>query len=287
MSSRSKARQEQEQDRELRRERRKNLSPGQLSQKELDRHLLEAAEEGNEAEARALVEAGARGAAANGEGETALHVAAQRGDEGLVRLLLPVSDPNARQRSGWTPLMEAVHRRHPECASLLLPASDLAALNDAGLDALMMAAFAGSEKCVALLLPVSDPSRRDHDQMTALMWAAHSRIGSSGPALLLLPASDANAQDKGGRTALLHAVGLAQDLAMIRALLAASDLSLVDHRGRDALALAAEKNAPWIVNEVMREKAEREARQIEAAAMPRRSPIGSPDERAGRRPKAL
>ncbi|XP_049946780.1 uncharacterized protein LOC126442788 [Schistocerca serialis cubense] len=92
-----------------------------LSDAERGRRLMKAAKEGEVEEVRALLAAGADVGA--GDGETALHCAARRGDAAVVRLLLSAaSDPNARSHGGETPLHWAACWGHAEAAAALLQA---------------------------------------------------------------------------------------------------------------------------------------------------------------------
>jgi Ankyrin repeats (3 copies)/Ankyrin repeat len=88
-------------------------------------------------------------------GRTALMLACVEGEEELVRLLLPLSDPQASDRDGETALMLAAFG-HPACVELLLPVSDAHAQDGDGWTALMWAASSGSQRCIELLLPHSD-----------------------------------------------------------------------------------------------------------------------------------
>ena len=88
-------------------------------------------------------------------GRTALMLACVEGEESLVSLLLPLSDPKASDRDGETALMLAAFG-HPACVELLLPLSDPHAQDGDGWTALMWAASSGSQRCVELLLPHSD-----------------------------------------------------------------------------------------------------------------------------------
>ena len=97
----------------------------------------------------------------------------------IVRLLLPVSDPQAHDSSA---LLRAAQNGHLEVVELLLPLSDPKAGNSC---ALHLAAEAGHMGIVRSLLPVSDP--KAHDSW-ALQWAAQS--GHLEIVKLLLPLSD-------------------------------------------------------------------------------------------------
>jgi len=88
-------------------------------------------------------------------GRTALMLACVEGEEAFVRLLLPLSDPQASDRDGETALMLASFG-HPACVELLLPVSDPHAQDGDGWTALMWAASSGSQRCIELLMPHSD-----------------------------------------------------------------------------------------------------------------------------------
>ena len=113
------------------------------------------------------------------DGTTALMRAAEHGNEGCIRLLLPASDALAQDNEGWTALMHAAYKGYKACVHHLLPVSDaLAKANDGltangGLTALMWAAWSGHEACISLLLPASDASAKAADGRTASAWAHH------------------------------------------------------------------------------------------------------------------
>lgn len=88
-------------------------------------------------------------------GRTALMLACVEGEEEFVRLLLPLSDPQASDRDGETALMLASFG-HPSCVELLLPVSDPHAQDGDGWTALMWAASSGSQTCIDMLLPHTD-----------------------------------------------------------------------------------------------------------------------------------
>lgn len=100
-------------------------------------------------------------------GRTALMLSCVEGEEELLRLLLPLSDPNASDRDGETALMLAAFG-HPACVELLLPVCDGLASDGDGWTALMWAASSGSERCVELLLPHSDAAAVNGSGLTAL-----------------------------------------------------------------------------------------------------------------------
>ena len=105
------------------------------------------------------------------EGVTALIQAAAHGNEEAVELLLPLSDPIARDKNGLTALMWAAEWDHFECVALLLDRGGPLEADPEGMSALALAARKGQEASVALLLPVSDLARRDASGRVAGDWA--------------------------------------------------------------------------------------------------------------------
>src|SRR5438093_1041122 len=94
--------------------------------------LLYAARGGSAAVVQELLAKGMSAASSDGEGRTALHVAAKDGQIDVVRLLLAAkADLNAReQRASLTPLMVAAEGGHLEVVKELVGAkADLAAKN--------------------------------------------------------------------------------------------------------------------------------------------------------------
>ena len=56
--------------------------------------------------------------------------AARNGTTACVDILLPVSDPLARDNDGWTALMYAADGGYEACLQLLLPVSDISTKNN-------------------------------------------------------------------------------------------------------------------------------------------------------------
>lgn len=145
--------------------------------------LVTAAEAGDKDKVLELL---ASGADPRSRDSAALRVAASHGHEECVRLLLPVSNPNASAAHvPLAPLMEAACAGHVECVRLLLPMSDTKAR---GSLALRVAVQNGHVECARLLLPVSDAAA---DDCYALRVAALN--GRAECLTLLLPVSDAKA----------------------------------------------------------------------------------------------
>jgi ankyrin repeat protein len=148
--------------------------------------LVDAAKRGDAAEVRALLRAGADPNAAQGDGLTALHVAAQAGNLEIARLLIDARanvDVGTRI-GGYTPLHLAAQAAHAEVVAALLAAgadANVAAM-PSGATPLHLAARAieGEAAVRALLEGGADANAREaHAGQTPLMFAAsYGRIGA-------------------------------------------------------------------------------------------------------------
>ena len=155
-----------------------------------DSPVADAAMEGDIAAVRALLAGGADVNAAQGDGMTALHWAAERGDADLAAMLLyagAVVEPVTRI-GGYTPLHIAARTGSDAVALMLLDAgSDPAApAPGTGTTPLHLAASAGSAPLVtALLERGADPNtREDGWGQTPLMFAASMNRADAIRALL-------------------------------------------------------------------------------------------------------
>jgi hypothetical protein len=134
-----------------------------------------AAVRGHEAVVRLLLDKGADIETRDGNGWTALHWAAKWGHEAMVRLLLDKgTDIEARDGSGWTALYGAAIQGHEAVMRLLLEkGADIETRDGSGWTALYVAAILGHEAVVRLLLEKgADIEARDGNGWTALHWAA-------------------------------------------------------------------------------------------------------------------
>jgi ankyrin repeat protein len=139
--------------------------------------VADAAMRGDAAAVRAMIAARANVNAAQGDGMTALHWAAERGDLAMAELLLRSGAKlNTTSRIGsYTPLHIASKNGHGAVVKALLKAgSDAALLTDGGATALHLAAAAGDADAVtALLQAKADPNARESAWgQTPLMFAA-------------------------------------------------------------------------------------------------------------------
>ena len=155
-----------------------------------DSPVADAAMEGDNATVRALLASGADVNAAQGDGMTALHWAAERGDADLAEMLLyagAVVEPVTRI-GGYTPLHIAARTGSDAVALMLLNAgADAAApAPGTGTTPLHLAATAGSAPLVtALLERGADPdAREDGWGQTPLMFAASMNRADAIRALL-------------------------------------------------------------------------------------------------------
>ena len=110
----------------------------------------------------------------DGNGETALHYAAQLGDQRMVEALLYYKAPvDPRDQFGNTPLHWAAQRGNTTIMQMLIDTkATIDPQNKQGVTPLMMAAKAGNVPAVRLLLKDgADPSRADFTGRDAVGWA--------------------------------------------------------------------------------------------------------------------
>ena len=151
--------------------------------------VADAAMRGDVAAVRTLVQQGADVNAAEGDGMTALHWAAEHGDQSLATLLLKSgANPAAVTRIGrYTALHVAAKGGHAAVVRLLVAAkADVGALTTTGAAPLHFAAASGSAEAVTMLLDHgADVNVREPQWgQTPLMFAAAS--GRTGAVNVLL-----------------------------------------------------------------------------------------------------
>ncbi|MGA2550110.1 MAG: ankyrin repeat domain-containing protein [Burkholderiaceae bacterium] len=126
-------------------------------------------------DAKRLLLAGAAVNSRDGNGDTALNIAARRGDGALFELVMGAQpDVNLGNIAGVTPLMSAAYSGHAELLEALLKSgADIDATDRIHKTAAIYAAGTGHTECVIALLAKGIPvdRRYDHDE-TLLMWAA-------------------------------------------------------------------------------------------------------------------
>ncbi|KAM4532781.1 ankycorbin [Fundulus diaphanus] len=203
-----------------------------------DERLLTAVEHGEVDKVGSLLaKKGANAAKLDGEGKSALHVAAARGlTECLAVMLAHGADLSVTDATGFTPLHLAAKNNHLECCRRLIQSKcPVEAVDSSGKTALHHAAAGGNIKIVQLLCELKNPiNQKDADGLTALMLSAkhsHSEVCS----MLLDCGAEINTPDNCGRTALMlaaesNAVAVVEVLAQRGA-----DLSAVDSEGHDVV----------------------------------------------------
>ena len=162
--------------------------------------VADAAMQADVAAVRALIVAGEDVNAAQGDGMTALHWAARRGETDMVRMLIAAgANVRATTRLGnYTPLLVASETGHAAAIELLVAAgADIKGTTAGGVTPLMLASASGQVDAVKALLArgadvnAAEPTRGE----TALMFAAANRRVDVVRALIAAKA-DVNATTK-------------------------------------------------------------------------------------------
>jgi ankyrin repeat protein len=213
-----------------------------------DLRLIEAIKEGNNAAVRTLLHQRVDVSAAEPDGTTALHWAAQNGNREAVDTLIHAKAPvNARNRYGMAPIWVAAANGYPDIVSGLLRAGadPQTTRGDSGETALMAAAMAGDVRSIQQLVAYgADPNAADAIRhQTALMWAAAERHTR---AVRVLSEAGANleARSAAGLTPLMFAIRTG-DIETTTALLdLGADLHATAPDGTTSLVLAM-INAHW------------------------------------------
>jgi uncharacterized protein len=162
--------------------------------------VADAAMSGDTAAVKTLLTSGEDVNAAQGDGMTALHWAARRGDASLVTMLL-AAGANLRATTrlgGYTPLIMAAELGHaPSIEALIAAGADPKSTTSSGVTALMLAAASGQADAVKALVAhgadvnAAEPTRGE----TALMFAIANRRVDTARALIAAKA-DVNAATK-------------------------------------------------------------------------------------------
>jgi ankyrin repeat domain-containing protein 50 len=192
--------------------------------------LHAAARRGCLAAAEVLLTVGANVNARGEGGWTALSLAAARGHEAVVKLLLACNDvvADSEDEDGWTPLSWAAAGGHEAVVKQLLARNDIGADSKGGMEGwtpLSRAAAGGHEAVVKLLLAHNDVEAdlEDVGGRTPISLAAAG--GHEAVVKLLLARNDveADSKDKDGWTLLSWAAAGGHE-AVVRLLLARNDV---------------------------------------------------------------
>jgi ankyrin repeat protein len=151
--------------------------------------VADAAMQGDLAKVRALLAQQSDVNVAQGDGMTALHWAADRGDAAMTALLLRSGAKltGTTRNGGYTPLHVAARAGHGAVVQALLAAgADVKTLTATGATVMHLAAAAGDAASVkALLAKKADPNAREAAWgQTPLMFAAAENRGEAARALL-------------------------------------------------------------------------------------------------------
>lgn len=196
-------------------------------------------------------------------GDTAIHMAAERGRLDVLRLMITAVGPvNFRNNRGETPLMYAAHGGHLASVIALVqgpePFCDAGMVDEEGKTLLMHACASGHLDLVNVLLqnregkhedlhfPKMDVNRPDHHGTTALMVAVGEGHWQLLPSLVLAGANKA-AKDADGFTA-LHIAALEDEPLCAASLLDLNlDPNVQDGRGWTPLMHAAWRGSDDVV----------------------------------------
>ncbi|KAM4720377.1 ankycorbin isoform 2-T2 [Anableps anableps] len=203
-----------------------------------DERLLAAVEHGEvDKVVSLLTKKGANAAKLDGEGKSALHVAAARGlTECLTVILAHGADLSVTDAAGFSPLHLAAKNNHLECCRRLIQSKcPVETADSSGRTALHHAAAGGNVQIVQLLCELKSPiNQKDTDGLTPLMLSAkhsHAEVCST----LLDCSAEINTPDNSGRTALMLAVESNAVAAVEVLAQRGADLSAVDSEGHDVI----------------------------------------------------
>jgi ankyrin repeat domain-containing protein 50 len=191
--------------------------------------------------ARLLLEQGANAVVENEHGKTALHIAAARGHEEVVQLLVARHDvaADSKDNKDKTPLWHAVRRGHEAVVGLLAARADvnIDSMDKKGRTPLWCAFEYGGEAVMEqLLICGADVNAKDLDGNTALSQAAELENGPM-MSLLLRYGVDIEAKNENGLTVVEAAVYYGQ-LKVVQILLENKAMLKPDSQGQTALHLA-------------------------------------------------
>ncbi|XP_076973047.1 ankycorbin isoform X2 [Tamandua tetradactyla] len=203
-----------------------------------DDRLLQAVESGDAEKVASLL--GKKGASAtkhDGEGKTAFHLAAAKGQVECLRVMITHGvDVTAQDTAGHSALHLAAKNSHQECIKKLLQSKCPAeSIDSSGKTALHYAASQGSLQAVQILCEhKSTINLKDSDGNTPLLLAAQN--GHSEVCRFLLDhGADVNSRDKNGRTVLMLACEIGSSNVVEALIRKSADLNLVDSLGHNAL----------------------------------------------------
>ena len=191
---------------------------------------------------------------------TLLSWAAERGDFGLVKILLATRkvDVNARTENGQTPLSQAARGGHDVIVQLLLtrPDIDVNLRDQFGYTPLSRAIARGYDVVVQLLLtrPDIDVNSRNQFGFTPLLQAASEGYDMIVQLLLTRPDIEVNSRDEHGWTALSCAIVGRHEKVMEQLLQAKANVKLRRQGNGEALEMAAAHGQDEVVKQSLQAK---------------------------------
>ncbi|XP_064163266.1 ankycorbin isoform X1 [Anguilla rostrata] len=203
-----------------------------------DERLLAAVEHGEADKVSALLaKKGASATKLDGDGKSALHVAAMRGQTECLALILAHGvDASLTDGSGFSALHLAAKNNHQECAKRLIQGKCVIdMLDSSGKTALHHAAASGSVLIAQLLCEHKSPvNLKDAEGFTPLLLSARHAHADVCRTLMDWGA-DVNACDKSGRTAVMLASESSSAAAVEMLVQRGAGLLMVDSLGHDVL----------------------------------------------------
>lgn len=174
-----------------------------------DTRLLDAVKSENLAAVKTALTQGANVTAADPDGSTALHWAAQRNNDEIAAALLAAgAKPDIKTRFNMTPLALAAMNGNAKLIARLLDAgADVNGTSSEGQTVLMTAALQGNPDAVKLLIQrgAKVNTTEPYKNQTAMMFAAGEGNAKALEQLIEF-GGDVKAKSKGGYTAFLFAV---------------------------------------------------------------------------------
>ena len=189
----------------------------------------------------------------DGEGNTALHVAAQEGNERIVEKLIDAGvSVNFVNNDGDTPLHIASRIGLAEIVRILCRCgANVNLAGPSGRLAAHLAAETGQEELINILVKCgTNVYAKDRHGRSALHVAAGAGQASTFSALLMSGA-DANARDEDLRTPMHYAVESGNRSVIYMLCEVGADLSASDHSGITPLHLAAKRASDVLVRELL------------------------------------